>query len=706
MQNYIGRQIERYQIISQLGFGGMAVVYRAYDQHLMREVALKLIRADEIPPAQYGQLMRRFEQEAKAQANFSHPHIVPVYDYGNFNGSPYLVMTCISGGTLKEKIGRPVNISTAFRWIAPIADALSYAHQQGVVHRDVKPSNILFDRCGTPMLTDFGIAKILHATETHLTRTGVGVGTPAYMAPEQWHGQTYEASDQYSLAVVLYELLTGQKPFPADSPTAVAILQATARLRLPGEMVPGIPASVDETLQIALSKSPDDRFVSMAEFHRVLKILTENPHLPGSRVGRQNRPGKPEFNESANRFEAQPDRITTGWGGRDGTPFLPKWMAAAGKAILIAALILAGLWVAVRLLAEAGPVETGQALPTMDLSSIVLPNEESNPQQDHETTTGLLAARITQTLAALEAAQSAPTHANPTVFAAAPTVTEAPLPAAGTTQRNPADSAEMVYVPPGEFLMGSNDLTVDENERPERRVYLDGYWIYKHEVTNAQFGGFVSEMGYTTDAQKQGWSWIYQNGSWDEVLGAYWAAPEGSGSHVASLGNHPVVHVSWNDAEAYCQWAGGRLPTEAEWEKAARGEDGRKFPWGNAGVSGSRANYCDVNCDFDWKENNQDDGYAMSAPMGSFPQGASPYGALDMAGNVWEWVADWYEVDYYSQRGNSNNPQGPGNTGVKVLRSSSWSYSAEHLRSSFRNYSEPLVTDLYTGFRCVRSEAP
>ena len=276
MQNYIGKQIDRYRIIERLGMGGMAVVYKAFDTRLERDVALKLIRVEEIPPSQHERLMKRFEREAKAMAKFSHPNIVPVYDYGEVDGSPYLVMEYIPGGTLKDKTGQPVPVETAIGWIAPIADALAYAHEFGIVHRDVKPSNILFDQKGRPILTDFGIAKILETGETNLTGTGLGVGTPEYMAPEQWRGKASEATDQYSLGIVLYELLTGQKPYSADTPAAVVIMQATEPLPQPSKLADGIPDDVEKVLYKVLALDPQDRYEDMRIFQETLAGLVFN----------------------------------------------------------------------------------------------------------------------------------------------------------------------------------------------------------------------------------------------------------------------------------------------------------------------------------------------------------------------------------------------------------------------------------------------
>jgi len=271
MQNYVGQQIDRYRITERLGMGGMAVVYKAYDTRLERDVAIKFIRTGEIPESQHDRIRKRFEQEARMQARFSHPNIVPAFDYGEYEGTPYLVLACVTGGTLKDRFEGAIPVKKALEILTPIADAAAYAHSMGVLHRDIKPSNILFSEDGTPMLTDFGIAKLLETTEATLTRTGMGVGTPEYMAPEQWQGKATQASDQYALGVVLYELLTGQKPFTAETPLAVAMKQLNEPLPRLSTLNPAIPEELERILFKVLSKNPLNRFATMVEFHNVLQ---------------------------------------------------------------------------------------------------------------------------------------------------------------------------------------------------------------------------------------------------------------------------------------------------------------------------------------------------------------------------------------------------------------------------------------------------
>ena len=190
MADLVGQNIGRYHVVEQLGQGGMAVVYRAYDTHLERDVAIKVIRTDMIGSAMLDQMLKRFEREAKSLAKMKHRDILNIFDYGKFEDAPYLVMEYLPGGTLKELTGSPIPYQDAAKILLPVARALEYAHKKGVLHRDVKPANILITEEGEPLLSDFGIAKILETKQTiQLTGTGSGIGTPEYMAPEQWRNE-------------------------------------------------------------------------------------------------------------------------------------------------------------------------------------------------------------------------------------------------------------------------------------------------------------------------------------------------------------------------------------------------------------------------------------------------------------------------------------------------------------------------------------
>ena len=278
MDNLIGQDIGRYHIIELLGEGGMALVYKAFDTHLECEVAIKFIRMERLTPELAGKTLKRFEREARLVARLHHPHIVRVTDYGEHQGVPYLVMPCLTGGTLKQFSGYPMPYQKAAKLLEPIANALEYAHVHGVLHRDVKPSNILMTQDGQPMLSDFGVAKILTTEEENqeysLTATGVGIGTPEYMAPEQGQGHKVdERADIYSLGIVFYELVTGRRPFVADTPLAVLIKQIHDPLPRPKTYISGLPRKVEEVIFKALAKDPKDRYQRVSDFGLALKKL-------------------------------------------------------------------------------------------------------------------------------------------------------------------------------------------------------------------------------------------------------------------------------------------------------------------------------------------------------------------------------------------------------------------------------------------------
>ena len=292
-----------------------------------------------------------------------------------------------------------------------------------------------------------------------------------------------------------------------------------------------------------------------------------------------------------------------------------------------------------------------------------------------------------------------PSAAIPTETAIPPTLTQAL--GIGSTQVSPNDGMTMVYVPAGDFLMGSVAGEGDDDEHPQHTVTLDAYWIDQTEVTNAMFTIFINDSGYQTDAEKAGQSYVFVGSQWDPVSGADWQHPQGPASNLAGLENHPVAHISWNDAVAYCGWAERSLPTEAQWEKAARGKDGQKYPWGNDLPAGNLVNFADINLNVDWAEKSINDGYQFTAPVGSYPDGKSPYHTLDMAGNVYEWVADWYGP-YPS--GSVSNPDGPSSGDYRVLRGGSWLYVTSLIRSAYRYRNSPADADDSSGFRCALSQ--
>ncbi|WP_420642506.1 protein kinase domain-containing protein [Candidatus Leptofilum sp.] len=259
----------RYQIESELGRGGMANVYLAHDPRFGRKVALKVMsRALQDDPTFRG----RFEREARIIATLEHPAIVPVYDYGEVDGQPFLVMRYMPGGTLAERIiAQPFSLATAVPIIQRLAGALDHAHQQGIIHRDLKPGNILFDQYENAFLTDFGIVKLAAGSSTDLTGSGV-IGTPAYMSPEQIHGeQSLDGrSDIYTLGIILFEMLTGRKPYRADTPVKQMMAHVLNPIPYIREIKPELPDAFEQVMQRVLAKERNLRFATAEELTQAI----------------------------------------------------------------------------------------------------------------------------------------------------------------------------------------------------------------------------------------------------------------------------------------------------------------------------------------------------------------------------------------------------------------------------------------------------
>ena len=268
MTDIIGQDFGRYRIAEKAGEGGMAIVYKAYDKRLENYVALKIIRIDRLTPEMAKKSVVRFEREAKSLAQLGHPNIVKVLDYGDVQGNPYIVMEYLPGGTLKERLpNRPIFWRDAIKFLMPIAEALEFAHQRGIIHRDVKPSNILINQIKQPVLSDFGIVKLLSdETSQDLSSTSVMIGTPEYMSPEQAMGETFDHRvDIYALGIVFYEMVTGRKPFKADTPVGVLVKQASEPLPRPSQFNSNLPQGVEKVLLKALFKDPRQRYQNMNE---------------------------------------------------------------------------------------------------------------------------------------------------------------------------------------------------------------------------------------------------------------------------------------------------------------------------------------------------------------------------------------------------------------------------------------------------------
>jgi serine/threonine protein kinase len=626
MPNLIGHSLGRYHILEQLGEGGMAIVYKARDTRLEADVAVKIIRTDSLPGNAIERTLKRFEREARALARLTHPNIVKVTDYGEHEGKPYLVMPLLSGGTLKSKLnGKPMPWQDAMKILIPIADALGYAHKHDIIHRDVKPANILITENGQPMLADFGVAKMLDVEETmELTGTGVGIGTPEYMAPEQVTNKQMDArADIYALGVVLFEMVTGRKPFIADTPMAVLIMHSRDPLPRPKSFAPNLPQAVENIIIKSLAKKPEDRFQNMADFAQAMEGL-----IGGKKFS------DPIVNKDEKRAEFK-------------LPAIPRRAAITVGLIALGIGLLAAFSFSLK------------SLPTT-LFPTATPSDTSTPE-------------LTLTASnALKSEFTSTPSGTPTLLFTA-RATSIP------TQITDAKGVSMRLVPAGEFTMGADEISNPvphvvyvngkplnedllkgyyKNTKPIHQVYLDTFYVDKYKVSNALYKVCVDAGACSTPKNTN-----------------HYNDP--------AYAKHPVI-VVWNSAEAYCEWRGGRLPTEAEWEKAARGTDGRSYPWGVNSGGCSRANVGEC-------------AKGDTTKVDSYPEGVSPYGLYDMAGNVGEWVADWYSETYY-QISPASNPLGPSSGQYHILRGGTSANTA----TTYHRTASPNPNDV-GGFRCAVS---
>jgi serine/threonine-protein kinase len=677
MANLIGQTLlNQFRVDTFVASGGMGAVYQVTDLRRNATLAMKILHAD---LADDPTVFKRFQREAQALRQLKHPNIVPFYGLYQDRGATFLLEAFISGSSLQEILreNHKLPVNEALAYMKGLCAALGYAHSLNIVHCDVKPGNVMVDHKGGIYLTDFGIARFVGATTT--TTMGVA-GTPAYMAPEQIVGRGIgPATDIYALGVMLYEMLTGQKPFRGTEPeTEAGGATPSERIRYghlrvpppdPRQVNPAINPKMSQVMLKALAKNPAERFRSTQDFFAALcwAVQTRLEDVSGEAtiLGQVSVPPSPPHPPSSSTPRPDPRSRRRNI----------ALVFVAGALVLFVLLWMASQSDVVNLISET---------PTISEMPIITPVS---------TTTESWTFTPELTLTPSETVAIIPTE-SPTMLS--PSATAISF----------FDQAPQVYIPAGEFSMGSNR---NYEEKPVHIVYLDAYWIDQYEVTNAMFTAFVKATGYRTDAEsaKRSKVWARTNGKTVEettwVDGASWRHPTGA-NNITGLENHPVVQVSWNDAAAYCEWVGRRLPTEAEWEKAARGTDERWFPWGKE-FNCAFGNYDD--------ETNIDryvvgcDGFPRTAPVDSFPAGKSPYGVYNMSGNVWEWVADWYSETYYSESPYAN-PPGPIRGAYRVARGGSWFSEMKFLYISYRDGEEndPSYRDDILGFRCAQDATP
>ncbi|MCJ7432961.1 MAG: SUMF1/EgtB/PvdO family nonheme iron enzyme [Anaerolineales bacterium] len=647
MSGLIGQNLGHYQILEKLGEGGMATVYKAHDTHLDREVAIKIIRREAFPPDQLDTILKRFEREAKALGGLSHPNIVSVIDYGEYEGSPYLVMVYLPGGTLKDRLGKPMPWRDAVQLLIPIARALEYTHEHNIINRDIKPSNILMTEMGQPMLTDFGLVKIFEDKgKTNLTASGSGLGTPDYMAPEQWIGETTALSDLYSLGVVLYEMITGHRPYISDTPAGILLMQINEPLPLPKQYIPDLPQNMESILLKVLARKPEDRYPDMRSFANELQDLLEGREVTATTIKtkrlREQMTGKVEKTPQVDHVEpghVKPNQVEQSRIKQiQNTVPLPAPPPARQKILptLIAVIgafmfLIIACGVCWLIVSKSGIFAV--AFPTQQVLPSPMP----------------MATRI----------MIRPTSV-PTEMFILPTETPMPV------EINDNKNIPMRLVPAGEFTMGTD--SGDAESRPAHVIRLEAFYIDKYEVTNELYDVCVS----AGECRK----------------------PKQSGSITRStyynnlfFADYPVIYVDWKMAKVYCEWRGVRLPTEAEWEKAARGTDGRAYPWEGDKLACSFANY--YGCTGD------------TTPVDQYEEGQSVYGVYGMAGNVAEWTGSIFRPYPYNPTDGRDDPDASGN---RVARGGAWHVflgDGVNVHTDTRLQLDPGYYGAYVGFRCA-----
>ncbi|MDI1444673.1 bifunctional serine/threonine-protein kinase/formylglycine-generating enzyme family protein [Polyangium sp. 6x1] len=718
---------EKYRIDALIGEGGFSVVYRAEHLIWQQPVAIKCFRIlAQAPENKRDELLDGFIQEGRLLASLSSRSaaIVQARDIGKFTTAdgmwiPYMVLEWLEGKTLDHVLfvervsgAKPREIHEALALLEPVAVALEIAHAKNIAHRDIKPANIFVigDPRGPSPFTkilDFGIAKVMadHAAATaELAQTGkeITAFTPNYGAPEQFsrsYGATGPWTDVFAMALIMVEVLRGGVPaFEGEDFIQFAVASRDPTRR-PTPRTFGVQVSpeVEAVFEKALAVAPTDRYPSMGRFWAALHeaVFPDIAWNPGTTSGVSSSITSSPGGRSASRaslpgpLQETLPRPTGGTAVMDGAPSLPMPQGTAQRTTQDAPGSIAT--------PPGAPMPTGNA-PTPDQGK------------------GLMAFAAIAAIALLGGSFAAykmftkPSGGTPTVASSAPVASAAPNASASAiaaAARPTECPAGMVLVPGGKFFMGSDEPSF-KLWQPAHKVILDTFCVDLHEVTAAEYKE-CSDQGECKRPEAAP-NWPKTAGSTDEEH----EKKRESYSEFCTFGktgreNHPVNCVSWFQADGYCKFRKKRLPTEAEWEYAARGSDGRKFPWGADEAAAGHMNAGGK----EWAawEKAQglkltgtlyeiDDGFPGTAPVGSFPQGKTRFGADDFVGNVWEWTADWYET--YKADDEQINPKGAPAGDRKAIRGGGFNGGVQQwLNPAFRFHQVPDATTPVIGFRCV-----
>jgi serine/threonine protein kinase len=825
-----GTMLGKYEIKSLLGRGAMAEVYRALNPALNSDVAIKVMSPSVMENKESA---ARFRREAQAAARLTHPNIIRVYDFDIEGDVYYMVMELLEGHTLSDFIrehtaGLPTG--EALRIFTQIAEATHSAHQQGIIHRDIKPTNVILVR-DRAVLSDFGLARI--SDQAQLTATGSSAGTPAYMSPEQASGgEITTRSDIYSLGITLYEMLTGQVPFKGETYASLLLQQIQAQPPMPSSIKEDLDPVHEAVIMRALSKNPEERYATAQEMLNELKSDSVDKLPDATTIFRT-----PRESSQASRGDAT-IQLSHGSGSQaipgDGSTILTA-ADRQRQRVLIGSITTVAILLGIILLFMVvmggnggnGNSDDSAALdaepPTAPEGMVYVPGAtfemgsargEENEAPPHTVTVSEFFIDETEvTNADYFEFVNQTGFMEPSTWLRPGTsawqIESEGVYVVGNFNEQWSYDGELVeFYPDGGFNI---DLNADEETgmviaefigtmrpnnsftfenvriRVEHTVFEQTAFFHEGGVgdhvlmhgTSGQEADFLPEIisplstwgdadifvsqdlesdnpDFAPVARDVGAHLMLMPGVRDEqgrilradgsccfdrsnpddglvdeenlevMLLLFQGADTSYGSSVPGVpggiggpsiwlnlysenltineqpettlarfregeDDFPVTGVTWSAARAYCEWAGKRLPTEAQWELAAGGLQEFNYPWGDERVVDGEV------------PANTSAGVLM--PVGEFPAGASPYGALDMAGNAWEWVADWYDPDYYAESVGAVDPIGPPGGEEKVLRGGGPAQrditGSTEFRTTARLTDDPETPGSVYGFRCA-----
>jgi formylglycine-generating enzyme required for sulfatase activity/serine/threonine protein kinase len=684
--NIVGQTVaDKYRIERLVGEGGFAVVYRALHTIWKKPVAIKFFNGlASAPIDQREQFQEAFVQEGALLTELSSETaaIVQARDIGTLTlpdgqWMPFMVLEWLEGATLDALLENdraagkaPWTLSEVYTLLAQVAAALDVAHGKGIAHRDIKPANLFVlagdargGRVGVKVL-DFGVAKMMSDNtqlKAALAKTGMGVTsfTPQYAAPEQFtrsYGATGPWTDVYALALVAVEMLTLRPALDGDDIVQLGFASGNPERRpTPRALGVALPDAVEAVFQKALAVSPKDRFPRTADFFSAFGAA-----LGGDRYS----------------TVAMPPSIALQ--SQRGTPTAPTELAPSQPGVRPTS-TTGGSTAAT----GPGPRETKSKAGLFAVGALVVG--------------GGIGAAFFMKGKGEQSASGAEARAVAAATSVAPPV--------ATTPPAPLKCPDgMALIPKGQYFQGSDAKDAQDNQKPAHNVTLDTYCIDLREVTAGEYEACSSVGKCKRASNEVDWPKITPS---DKKL--Y--------SPLCTFGqkekvDHPINCVSWEMARTYCKAQEKRLPTEAEWEYATRGPDGRIYPWGDEEPTAKHLNACGTEC-VAWGRKSgiplealyqQDDGYPTTAPVGNYEAGKSRFGPYDVVGNVWEWVSDWY-ADYTPEE--KANPVGPEGGERKVIRGGAFNGSyKEWLRPSYRYAQDPNALSYGIGIRCAKALTP